>query len=57
MLLQLGSIFTEVWLEEGIKMLNENQYPEELSRHTMKVTLEKLYTGNGGAKPTRNDTE
>ena len=38
-------------------MLNENQYPEELSRHIMKVTVEKLYAGNGGTNPTRNDTE
>ena len=30
-------------LEEGIKILKENQYPEELSRSIIKETLDKLY--------------
>jgi hypothetical protein len=46
-----------IGLEDGIRILNENQYPEELSRRIMKTTLDKLYTGDCGAKPIRNETE
>ena len=44
-------------LEEGIKILKENQYPEELSRSIIKVTLDKLYKGDKKEKVVKNDTE
>ena len=44
-------------MEDGIRILKENQYPERLSRRIINSTLTKLKTGYCGAKPIRNDTE
>ena len=46
-----------IGMEDGIRILKENQYPEQLSRRIINSTLTKLKTGDCGAKPIRNDTE
>ena len=46
-----------IGMEDGIRILKENQYPEDLSRRILNSTLTRLKTGDCGAKPIRNDTE
>ena len=46
-----------IGMEDGIKMLKENQYPEKLSRHIINATLTKLKADDGRTQPIMNDTE
>ena len=44
-------------MEDGIKMLKDNQYPEKLSRHIINATLTRLKADDDRTQPIMNDTE
>ena len=46
-----------IGMEDGIKMLKDNQYPEKLSRHIINATLTRLKADDDRTQPIMNDTE